>query len=82
LDSARCVTKNLLVIRALVRSGACSGVLPAFMCAEFIDDKRLRVTELDYRRHAWLLVQQHLKTAPAARAVIDWVRDCFASLGT
>ncbi len=40
-------------------------------------DRRLRATLLPRRRDVWLLVQNHLKRDPAARAVIDWVRDCF-----
>jgi hypothetical protein len=43
-------------------------------------DRRLRATLLPRRRDAWLLVQNHLKRDPAARVVIDWVRDCFQGI--
>jgi len=35
---------------------------------------------LPRRRDVWLLVQNHLKRDGAARAVIEWVRDCFQEI--
>lgn len=78
---ARCISKNLLVTQALIRSGTCSGVLPTFLCDGLLDDKRLRATRLDHTREAWLLVQQHLKQDSGARAIIAWLRACFAAVG-
>ena len=74
---ARCVTDNVRVIRKLVQSHQAVGILPEYSCAELLADRRLRATLLPRRRDVWLLVQNHLKRDPAARAVIDWVRDCF-----
>jgi DNA-binding transcriptional LysR family regulator len=42
-----------------------------------LTDRRLRATLLPRRRDVWLLVQNHLKRDPAARVMIEWVRDCF-----
>ena len=80
LPVARCLTKNLLVAKALIRSRACCGILPGYMCAEFRGDDTLKLTRLDATREAWLLVQDHLKHDPATRVVIDWIRDCFATV--
>jgi len=74
---ARCVTDNVRVIRKLIQSHQALGILPEHSCAELLADRRLRATLLPRRRDVWLLVQNHLKRDPAARAVIDWVRDCF-----
>ncbi len=73
---ARCVTTNLRVIRGLVASRSAIGVLPRHMCEDLLDDPLLRATPLPKSRELWLLVQNHLKRDRAARAVIDWVRDC------
>ena len=81
LPAARCVTKNLLVVQSLLRSRVCSGILPEFLCQEFLDDERLKITSLEETREAWLLVQDHLKHDPATRSVIDWLRACFSDLG-
>jgi DNA-binding transcriptional LysR family regulator len=78
LPSARFMTKNLLVVQSLIRSRTCSGILPEFMAAEFLDDRRLKATRLEHKREVWLLVQPHLKDDPGARIVIDWVRDSFS----
>jgi DNA-binding transcriptional LysR family regulator len=43
-----------------------------------VADRRLRLTPLPRRRDVWLLVQAHLKRDPAARIVIEWIRECFA----
>ena len=75
---ARCITDNVRVIRTLLQSHQAVGVLPEYLCAELLADRRLRATLLPRHRDVWLLVQNHLKRDPAARAVIDWVRDCFA----
>ncbi|MDJ0949108.1 MAG: LysR family transcriptional regulator [Alphaproteobacteria bacterium] len=77
---ARCTTKNLLVVKRLIRSKQCSGILPSFMCGDLIGDKSLKATKLPEPRGVWLLIQPHLKDDPATRAVIAWIRDCFASL--
>lgn len=74
---ARCVTDSVRVIRTLIRSHQAVGVLPEHSCEELLADRRLRATLLPRRRDAWLLVQNHLKRDPAARVVIDWVRECF-----
>lgn len=77
---ARCTTKNLLVIKKLLESRQCSGVLPGFMCADLIGDKSLNATMLPQPREAWLLVQSHLQNDLTTRTVIDWIKDCFASV--
>lgn len=77
---ARCVTDNIRVIRKLIQSHQALGILPEYSCAELLADRRLRATLLPRRRDVWLLVQNHIKRDPAARAVIDWVRDCFQEL--
>jgi DNA-binding transcriptional LysR family regulator len=68
------------VIRRLIQSHQAIGILPEYSCDELLGDRRLRATLLPGRRDVWLLVQNHLKRDPAARAVIDWVRDCFQEL--
>jgi DNA-binding transcriptional LysR family regulator len=77
---ARCFTDNVRVIRRLIQSHQAIGILPEYSCEELLGDRRLRATLLPGRRDVWLLVQNHLKRDPAARAVIDWVRDCFQEL--
>jgi DNA-binding transcriptional LysR family regulator len=77
---ARCITDNVRVIRGLIQSHKAIGILPEYSCQELLGDRRLRATLLPGRRDVWLLVQNHLKRDPAARAVIDWVRDCFQEL--
>ena len=79
-EHARVRTKNLLVAEQLVRTGRCCGVLPGFMCADMLADARFTVSKVPDSRSAWLLVQPHLKQDAATRAVIDWIRGCFASL--
>jgi len=74
---ARCITDNIRVIRGLIRSRRAVGILPEYSCADLLVDRALRATQLPRRRDVWLLVQNHLKRDPAARAVIEWVRDCF-----
>jgi DNA-binding transcriptional LysR family regulator len=75
---ARCVADNLRVIRTLLKTHQAVGVLPDYFCGGLLSDRRLRATLLPRRRDVWLLVQNHLKRDPAARLVIDWVRDAFA----
>ena len=77
----RCTTKNLLVVKKLVQSGKCSGVLPSYMCADMITDNAFRVSRLPERRGVWLLVQSHLKHDAATRTVIEWIRNCFRPPG-
>jgi DNA-binding transcriptional LysR family regulator len=74
---SRCITDNVRIIKTLIQSHRAVGVLPEYLCGEFLTDRRLRVTLLPRRRDVWLLVQNHLKRDPAARIVIDWVRNCF-----
>jgi len=61
----------------LIRSHRAVGILPEYSCADLLADRALRATLLPRRRDVWLLVQNHLKRDPAARAVIGWMRDCF-----
>jgi DNA-binding transcriptional LysR family regulator len=77
-DRARCITDNARVIRRLVQSYQAAGVLPEYLCQGLVADRRLRLTPLPRRRDVWLLVQAHLKRDPAARIVIEWIRECFA----
>lgn len=77
---ARCVTDNVRVIRNLIRAYQASGVLPEYVCADLLGDRRLRATLLPKRRDVWLLVQNHLKRDVAARVTIDWVRACFQAM--
>lgn len=76
-ERARCITDNVRIIRNLIRSHQAIGILPDYFAAELLSDGRLRATPLPRRRDVWLLVQNHLKQDKAARAVIDWLRDCF-----
>jgi DNA-binding transcriptional LysR family regulator len=76
----RCVTDNLRVMRSLIQSRAAMGVLPEYVCGTLLADRGLRVTPLPQRRDVWLLVQNHLKRNPAARIVIDWMREIFTDL--
>jgi DNA-binding transcriptional LysR family regulator len=80
-EGARCITDNVRVIYALLQSHRAVGILPDYLCGELLADRRLRLTELKRRREMWLLVQNHLKRDAAARLVINWIRDCFASRG-
>ncbi len=75
--TARCITKNLLVVRKLVASRQCGGVLPSFMCADLLDDEAFTVTKLPQSRGVWLLMQTHLKGDKTARLLIDWIKGCF-----
>lgn len=77
-NRARCVTDNVRVIRNLIRAHHATGVLPEYVCADLLGDRRLRATLLQRRRDVWLLVQNHLKRDPAARLAIEWVRHCFS----
>src|SRR5882757_2197982 len=73
----RCITESPRVIRGLIQSHAAIGVLPEHMCGDLLADRNLRATLLPQRRDVWLLVQNHLKRDPAARVVIDWMRELF-----
>jgi DNA-binding transcriptional LysR family regulator len=74
----RCTSKNLLVIRELIKSRRCTGILPNFMCADLLEDDGYKVTRLPVTRGVWLLIQSHLQRDELTRAVIDWIRACFA----
>ncbi len=76
-ETARCITDNAGVIRALIRSRRAVGVLPAYFCQGLLADRSLRLIALPRRRDVWLLTQPHLKRDRGARAVIDWIRACF-----
>jgi DNA-binding transcriptional LysR family regulator len=78
----RCITDIPRVIRKLIQSHAAIGILPEYMCGNLLADRSLRATLLPQRRDVWLLVQNHLKRDPAARVVIDWMRDLFGKLAT
>jgi DNA-binding transcriptional LysR family regulator len=75
---ARCVTDNIRIIRALIGTHAAVGILPDYLCGDFLEDRGLRASPLPRRREVWLLMQNHLKRDPAARLVIEWIRACFA----
>ena len=77
-EQARCVADNVRVIKTLLKTYRAIGVLPEYFCGELLSDRKLRATALPRRRDVWLLVQNHLKRDPAARVVIDWLRDGFA----
>jgi DNA-binding transcriptional LysR family regulator len=77
---ARCIAENLRIVRALIESHAATGILPEHMCDGLLGDPALRVTPLERRQDVWLLVQNHLKRDPAARTVIDWLRESFGAL--
>lgn len=74
---ARCITDNVRIVKTLIQTHQAIGILPEHSCEELLSDRGLRATLLPRRRDVWLLVQNHLKRDPAARAVIDWVRGCF-----
>lgn len=74
---ARMVTKNLVVMRAMIEAGGAAGVLPGFMCGDLFGDPRFEVTPVPGERGVWLLLQQHLKDSAAARATVDWIKRCF-----
>jgi DNA-binding transcriptional LysR family regulator len=76
----RCITDSPRVIRKLIQSHAAIGVLPEYMCGNLLANRSLRATILPQRRDVWLLVQNHLKRDPAARVVIDWMRELFGKL--
>jgi DNA-binding transcriptional LysR family regulator len=76
----RCITANYRVTRRLIESRMAIGILPEHMCADFLADPKLRATPLEHGQEAWLLVQNHLKRDPAARTVIDWIRESFERL--
>jgi DNA-binding transcriptional LysR family regulator len=78
-SAARCITDNARVVRNLVRSQSAVGILPDYLCGDLLGDPRLRATPLPRRRDTWLLIQSHLKRNEAARVVIDWIRQRFAS---
>jgi DNA-binding transcriptional LysR family regulator len=73
----RCITENPRVIRKLIQSHGAVGILPEYMCDDLLGDRNLRATLVPQRRDVWLLVQNHLKRDPAARVVIDWMREVF-----
>src|SRR5262249_1771093 len=79
-SESRCITENSRVVYALLKAHAAIGILPEHMCGDLLRDRKLRVTPLATRREVWLLVQNHFKRGPTARAAIDWVRDCFRVL--
>jgi DNA-binding transcriptional LysR family regulator len=80
-QKARCITKNLLVVKKLLESRRCGGILPSFMCAGMLDG-RYDVTRLPVPREVWLLLQPHLRDDPTARALIEWIKQCFARAET
>ncbi|WP_136658682.1 LysR family transcriptional regulator [Nitratireductor sp. XY-223] len=79
-DKARCLSKNLLVIRKMLETGLCSGILPSFVCQDLVEDDRFDAQRLEITREIWLLMQPHLKQEPSARAFVDWIKKCFAEI--
>ena len=79
-DEEFAATDNVRVIRNLIGAHHAAGVLPEYVCADLLGDRRLRATLLPKRRDVWLLVQNHLKRDAAARVTIDWVRACFQEM--
>lgn len=79
-QKARCTTKNLAVMSELLHTQSCAGILPSYMCEDLIDNGDFKAEKLPRRRGAWLLVQRHLKDDIATRAVIDWIKACFAGI--
>jgi DNA-binding transcriptional LysR family regulator len=77
---ARCITDNVRIIKTLIQTHHAIGILPEYVCGEMLADRRYKATPLPRRRDVWLLVQNHLKRDRAARAVIDWVRQCFPGI--
>ena len=75
---ARCLSKNVVLLKALIQQGG-TGILPGYMCAELLTDRRFRLSRLSERRSAWLLVQSHLRNDQTTRRVIDWIRSCAAA---
>lgn len=80
-QDARCVTDNLAVIHAIVRSGTGIGILPEYACGSLLADRQLRATQLPKTREVWLLAQSHLKRDSVARLAIDWLRNVFGRIG-
>jgi DNA-binding transcriptional LysR family regulator len=76
----RCVTDNLRVMRGLIQSHRAIGILPEHACGPLRADRGLNVTLLPHRLAVWLLIQNHLKRDPAARVVIEWMREMFNEL--
>lgn len=72
---ARCVSKNAVLLKALIQQGGI-GILPSYMCAGLLADRGFRFSKLSERRSAWLLVQSHLRNDQTTRRVIDWIRSC------
>jgi DNA-binding transcriptional LysR family regulator len=77
---SRCITTNYRVMRRLIETHSAIGILPEHMCTDLRRDPGLRATPLETGQEGWLLVQNHLKRDPAARAVIDWIRESFSLL--
>ena len=74
------MTGNVRVLRALVQSQACAGIVPGYLCRDLLNEPGLTATLLNEHREARALIQQHLKRNPAARLVTEWVRDCFGAV--
>ena len=68
------------MIRTLIGTHQAVGILPDYLCGELLADRGCAQRCCRKRRDVWLLVQNHLKRDGAARAVIEWVRDCFQEL--
>jgi DNA-binding transcriptional LysR family regulator len=73
-SSARMETGNIKIMRAMIKSGQAIGILPDYLCQDLLADKRYTVTQLPQGREVWLLMQNHLKQDPSARAVVAWLR--------
>jgi DNA-binding transcriptional LysR family regulator len=77
-ERARRITDNIRVIKSLIKTHHAVGVLPEYFCQDLISDRRFVASLLPQKRDVWLLVQNHLRRDPAARIVIEWVREAFA----
>ncbi len=77
VQAARCTSKNLLVLKALVLSGRAAAALPGFLLHDLPAGNTIRLTPLPARRSAWLLVQTHLRNDATTRLLTDWIKDLF-----
>lgn len=75
-NRARCRTMNLVFNKQMITSGKVAGILPGFMCEEFLSDDRFQLTQLPQSRSAWLLMQRHLRNDKVTRRIVEWIRSC------
>ncbi|MEX3008182.1 LysR family transcriptional regulator [Hoeflea sp. TYP-13] len=80
MKKAKCRTKNLLVIKKMLETGLCRGILPGFMSGDFLGNSKFEAERLAFTREIWLLMQPHLKQEPLARDFVDWIKLCFSDI--